>query len=84
MHHAFEVDEIIRLIASTFSDKDREDAIAFASCCRTFSAPTLDTIWGTYQWRFTWLLRVLPPSVWTVVDKTFVRASSRGRLDASD
>ena len=74
MHHVFEVDEILRFIASNIVYGDCEDAISFACCRKSFSesAPTLDTIWGIYQWDFTRLLQTLPPSVWTIVDGTFV------------
>jgi len=72
MHHAFEVDEILRIIASSIEYKNRKDAVAFACCRKSFSAPALDTIWGSWQGSFTTLLRTLPSSAWTIVDETFV------------
>ena len=73
MHHVFEVDEILRLIASSLVYEDRTGAISFACCCKSFSAPTLDTLWGIYYYDFTRLLRTLPPQVWTIRGNAFVR-----------
>ena len=82
MHHAFEVDEILRFIASNIVYEDRKDAISFACCCKSFSAPpTLDTIWGICQWDFTRLLQTFPPSVWTIVDETFVSVPPIGLFE---
>ena len=78
MHHIFEVDEILRIITSSLGYGEFEDAISLACCRKSFSAPALDAIWGTYQREFTWLLRTLPPSVWMIVDKTFVRFLFKG------
>ena len=72
MHHAFEVDEILPIIASSIKYENRKDAVSFACCCKSFSAPTLDFIWGIWQRSFTTLLRTLPPAAWTIVDKSFV------------
>ena len=72
MHHTFEVDEILRIIASSIEYENRKDAVSFACCCKSFSAPALDTIWRTWQWSFTTLLRTLPPSTWNIEDKVFV------------
>ena len=72
MHHAFEVDEILRFIASGIEHKDRKDAVSLACCCTSFSTPALDVIWGRCQPHFTALLKTLPPSIWTIVDGTFV------------
>jgi hypothetical protein len=74
MHHVFEVDEILRIVTSSVGYEDCKDAVSLACCCKSFSAPALDTVWGTYQRKFTWLLRTLPPSVWAIVDTTFVRS----------
>lgn len=74
MHHLFEVDEILRIVTSNIRYGDCKDAISLACCCKSFSAPVLDNIWGRSQREFTWLLRTLPPSVWAIVDKTFVRS----------
>jgi len=75
MHHVFEVDEIVRLIAFSIEYEDRWDAVCFACCCKSFSSPVLDTIWGEWQRDLTRLLRTLPPSVWVFVDETFVSFS---------
>jgi len=72
MHHTFEVDEILRIIASSIEYENRKDAVSFACCCKSFSDPALDAIWGIWQRCFATLLRTLPPSTWTIVDKTFV------------
>ena len=72
MHHVFEVDEILRFIASGFKYEDREDAVSLACCRKSFSAPALDVIWGRCQPHFTALLKTLPPSIWTIVDGAFV------------
>jgi hypothetical protein len=72
MHHVFEVDEILRFIASSIEYKNRTDAVSFACCCKSFSAPTLDFIWGVWQLHFTTLLQTLPPSAWAIVDGNFV------------
>lgn len=72
MHHIFRVDEILRIIASSIEYENRIDAVSFACCCKSFSAPALDAIWGTWQRSFPTLLRTLPPSAWTIEDKTFV------------
>lgn len=77
MHHVFEVDEILRLIALSIACEDRESAFSFACCCKSFSALTLDVLWGRYQCTFTMLLRTLPPHVWTITDNTFVRFSPK-------
>ena len=71
MHHVFEVDEILRYIAFKIVYEDRKTAISFACCCKSFSAPALDTVWGL-QYEFISLLQTLPPSVWNIVDRTFV------------
>ena len=72
MHHVFEVDEVLRFIASSIDHKHREDAVYFACCRKSFSAPALDVIWGRCQPHSTALLKTLPPSIWTIVDGTFV------------
>ncbi|KAF9647205.1 hypothetical protein BDM02DRAFT_3117461 [Thelephora ganbajun] len=71
MHHIFEVDEIVRFIASSIAYGNPKGAVSFACCCRSLSAPVLDTIWGDYQEDFTRLLQTLPPSAWTIVDEAF-------------
>ena len=73
MHHVFEVDEILRLIASSLVYEGQADAISFACCCKSLSAPTLDTLWGTGYYDLTQLLRTLPPNVWTIRGDAFVR-----------
>ena len=75
MHHIFEVDEILRFIASSITYEDLKDAVPFACCHKSFSAPTLDTIWGQYQRDFTRLLKTLPSSTWIIVDGNFVSFS---------
>lgn len=80
MHHVFEVDEIIRFIASSIELRDCRDAVSFACCCKSFSAPALDAIWGEWQRDLTELLKTLPPSVWVIIDGTFVSSSYKTSL----
>lgn len=75
MHHALELDEILRFIASRIKYGNLKDAVSFACCRKSFSAPALDTIWGERQRDFTRLLQTLPSSSWTIVDDIFVSFS---------
>ncbi|KAF9647206.1 hypothetical protein BDM02DRAFT_2746303 [Thelephora ganbajun] len=71
MHHVFELDEILRLIASDLIDTGDGGALSLACCCRSFSTPVLDTMWEEGQSDFTTLLKTFPCSVWRVVNMTF-------------
>ena len=75
MHHALELDEILRFIASRIKYGNLKDAVSFACSRKSFSAPTLDTIWGERQRDFTRLLQTLPSSAWAIADDIFVSFS---------
>lgn len=77
MHHVFEVDEILRTIAfNVMYQLGGPDAVSFACCCKSFSAPALDALWGMGYYDFTHLLRTLPQTTWTVVGGAFVGSTS--------
>jgi hypothetical protein len=75
MHHVFELDEILRIIAKNLTDTGRsglQGALSLACCCKPFSAPVLDTMWEEEQTDFVVLLKTFPQSVWEITDHTFV------------
>lgn len=72
MHHMFELDEILRLITVHLAEISPKGALSLACCCKSFSTPVLDTMWGEEQKDLTTLLKTFPRSVWEVKAKIFV------------
>ena len=72
MHHIFELDEILRLIAVHLTSISLKGALSLACCCKTLSAPVLDTMWGEEQEDLVTLLKTFPCSVWKADYKAFV------------
>jgi hypothetical protein len=73
MHHMFELDEILRLIASELVNTDCSGTALALACTRSsFSAPVLDTMWEEGQNDLTTLLKTFPPPVWAIADNKFV------------
>lgn len=82
MHHIFEVDEIIRLIASHLVDTGSEGtALALACSHRSLSTPVLDTLWEQGQTNFVELLKTFPSTAWVVASQTFVSPSRDSSLN---
>ena len=72
MHPCFNVDEILRLLASKIvASEANKTAVSLACCCKSFNDPVLDALWET-RVELTSLLKCLPQEVWEERDRHFV------------
>lgn len=76
MHKAFDLLDIVRLIADNIPDDELKSAVALACCRKSISTPTLDSLWDRQTDFGTLLAYTLPPATWKVVNGVFVRLSS--------
>ena len=73
MHHIFELDEIIRLIANNLVDIGcNRGALSLACCCKLLSVPVLDTMWEWEQTDLTTLIMTFPPDLWEATPHAIV------------
>ena len=76
MHRVFNLVDIVRLIADSIPYGDLKSATALACCCKSISAPALDSLWAKQTDLGTLLAFTLPPPTWKVVNRVFVGNSS--------
>jgi hypothetical protein len=77
MHKVFSLDDIIRLIADKIPYGELKSAVALARCCKSISAPTLDSLWGEQTDLVTLFVYTLPPPTWKIVNNEFVSSPFR-------
>jgi hypothetical protein len=71
MHRAFQLDEIVGLIATQVAATKCADVMKLARACRTLAKPCLDTLWSNYQHDFLPLIMCLPRDCFVLDDDGF-------------
>lgn len=71
MHHAFQLDEVVSLIAVQVAVTERADLVKLARACKTLAKPCLDTLWSNYQHDFLPLITCLPRDCFFLEDDCF-------------
>ena len=72
MHQVFIIPELVRLIIR--SGRTRAITLAFASTCRAFLEPSMDTLWEVLK-SLAPLVRCLPSDLWTTDDDGTIMVS---------
>jgi hypothetical protein len=71
MHRAFQLDEIVTLIAAQVAAIKRTDVVKLARACRTLAKPSLDILWSNHQHEFLPLIMCLPRDCFVLDDDGF-------------
>ena len=71
MHCAFQLDEIVSLIATQVAATKCADVVKLARACRTLAKPALDILWSNYQHEFLPLIMCLPRDCFVLDDDGF-------------
>ena len=71
MHRAFQLDEIVSLIATQVATAKCADVVKLARACRTLAKPSLDILWSNYQHEFLPLIMCLPRDCFVLDDDGF-------------
>lgn len=71
MHPAFQLDEIVSLIATQVAATKCADVVKLARACRTLAKPALDILWSNYQHDFLPLIMCLPRDCFMIDDDGF-------------
>ena len=74
MHRFWEIEEMVRLVASDLEERCNASAtvLALACCSKRLSDIVLDSLWEEPD-DLTRLMRCLPPETWEIHDEEFVR-----------
>jgi hypothetical protein len=68
MHRAFQLDEIVSLIAMQVAVNKCADVVKLARGCKTLARPCLDILWSNYQNEFLPLIMCLPRDCFALDD----------------
>ena len=71
MHPAFQLDEIVSLIATQPTAAKRVDVVKLARACRTLAKPCLDILWSNYRREFLPLIMCLSRDCFVLDDDGF-------------
>lgn len=71
MHRAFQLDEIVSLIAIQVALTKCADVVKLARVCGTLAKPCLDILWSNYQHEFLPLVKCLPRDCFVLEDDGF-------------
>ena len=71
MHRAFQLEEIVSLIAIQVAVTKCADVVKLARGCRTLAWPCLDILWSNYQDEFLPLIMCLPRDCFVLDDDGF-------------
>ncbi|KAF9645193.1 hypothetical protein BDM02DRAFT_3189923 [Thelephora ganbajun] len=71
MHRAFQLNEIVSLVATQVAATKCPDVVKLARTCRTLATPCLDVLWSTYQHEFLPLIMCLPRDCFVLDDDGF-------------
>ena len=71
MHRAFQLDEIVSVVAMRVAATKCADVVKLARACRTLAKPCLDILWSNYQHEFLPLIMCLPRDCFVLDDDGF-------------
>ena len=71
MHPAFQLDEIVSLIAIELAATKCVDVVKLARACRILAKPCLNILWSNYQHEFLPLIMCLPRDCFVLDDDGF-------------
>ena len=81
MHRFWEIDEMVRLLATILEQQYEAfaSAVALACCSRGLEDIVLDTLWEKLI-GLNWLMQCLPADTWEIHDHEFVSAACSSQL----
>ena len=81
MHRFWEIDEMVRLLATILKNQytASASAVALACCSKRLEVIVLDPVWEELR-GLDFLMRCLPPDTWKMQDREFVSTACSGPL----
>jgi hypothetical protein len=71
MHRAFQLDEIVSVVATQVAATKCADVVKLARVCQALAKPCLDILWSNYQHEFLPLIMCLPRDCFVLDDDGF-------------